>query len=99
MEQLLEKLRSYSRFLELEDSIPYWESQIPELKAKIRELKTNCDGKKIDLQRLENPGFFQRLLHRRQILLYLPTVIGSSFIGQNNCNVAHNYLTGQNTSV
>ncbi len=61
MDELLKKLRDYSRFLELEDSIPYWEGQIPEMKAKIRELKTNRDNKEIDLQRMENPGIFQRL--------------------------------------
>lgn len=66
MEALLEKLSAYSRFLELEDSIPYWEAQIPELKAKIRELKANRDSKETDLQRLENPGFFQRLLGRTE---------------------------------
>ncbi len=61
MDDLLKKLKQYSRYLELEDSIPYWESQVPELKAKIRELKTNRDNKEIDLQRMEKSGIFQRL--------------------------------------
>lgn len=61
MEELLVKLRNYSRFLELEDSIPSWEAQISELKARIRELKANRDNKESILQRMENPGFFRRL--------------------------------------
>lgn len=61
MDDLLNKLKNYSRFLELEDSIPLWEVQTLELKARIRELKTNCDNKESSLQRMENPGFFQRL--------------------------------------
>lgn len=61
MEELLNKLKAYSRYLELEDSIPLWEVQTLELKARIRELKTNRDNKESSLQRMENPGFFQRL--------------------------------------
>ena len=61
MEELLNKLKAYSRYLELEDSISHWEAQTRELKARIRELKTNRDNTESSLQRMENPGFFQRL--------------------------------------
>lgn len=62
MDELLKKLRDYSRQLELEDSIPYWEAQLPELEARVRELKANRDNKELQLQRLENPGLLRRLL-------------------------------------
>lgn len=61
MDDLLKKMKAYSRFLELEENIPYWEARIPELKAKIRELKDNRDNKEQQLQRLEQPGLFMRL--------------------------------------
>jgi len=61
LEELLNKLKAYSRYLELKDTIPHWEAQTRELKARIRELKTNRDNKESSLQRMENPGFFQRL--------------------------------------
>lgn len=62
MEELIAQLHAYGRFLELEDSIPYWEQQVPELKQRIRELTVNRDGKRFALNALENPNFFQRLL-------------------------------------
>ena len=62
MEELLRCLREYGRFLELEDNIPYWESQLPELRVRIRELEINRDSKEIALKALDNPGFFRRLL-------------------------------------
>lgn len=61
MEELLNKLKAYSRYLELEDTIPHWEAQTRELKARIRELKTNRDNKESSLQRMENPGLLRRL--------------------------------------
>lgn len=61
METLMEKLGAYGRFLELTDDIPYWGSQIPELKERIEELKWNRDSKELELTWLENPNFFQRL--------------------------------------
>lgn len=61
MDDLLNKLKTYSRFLELKDSIPHWEAQTLELKARIRELKANRDNKESALQRMEQPGFFRRL--------------------------------------
>lgn len=62
MEELIACLHAYGRYLELEDSIPYWEQQLPEMKARIRELKINQNSKQVDLSALENPNFFQRLL-------------------------------------
>ena len=61
MEELMKKLGEYGRFLELSDDIPYWESQIPELKDRIRELEWNRSGKETELAGLQEPGFFQRL--------------------------------------
>lgn len=66
MEELLKKLQDYSRFLELEDSIPYWESQIPELKARLEEMKWNLQQKELELLQLKNPNFFQRLFGRAE---------------------------------
>ena len=66
MEQLLEKLRAYSRFLELEDSIPYWEAQIPELENRITEMTWNLQQKEQSLLQLKQPGFFQRILGRAE---------------------------------
>ncbi len=64
MEALLTKLRAYSRQLELEDNIPYWESQIPELQSRLRELEQNRRQKQIDLDWMEEPNLFQRLFGR-----------------------------------
>lgn len=61
MEALMEKLGAYGRYLELSDDIPYWESQIPELKERIRELEWNRWGKETELAGLQDPNFFQRL--------------------------------------
>lgn len=61
MDELLKKLKDYSRFLELQDSIPCWENQIPEQKARIRELKASRDNKESTLQQMENPGLLWRL--------------------------------------
>ena len=41
MEQMLKKLRDYSHFLELEDNLPYWEGQLPELADRIAEMDWN----------------------------------------------------------
>lgn len=62
MDDLLKKLKDCSRLLELEDSIPYWENQVPELKARISEMTRSLKRKEQEL--LEgNPGnFFQILL-------------------------------------
>lgn len=66
MEELLTKLRSCSRFLELEDSIPYWEARIPELEDRIEEMKWNLQQKKLELLQLQNANFFQRLFGRAE---------------------------------
>lgn len=66
MEQLREKLKAYSRFLELEDSIPYWESQLPELKDRLEEMKWNQQQKEIQLLNLKEPNFFQKILGRAE---------------------------------
>ena len=66
MEELLNKMKRYSRFLELEDSIPYWESQIPELKARLSEMKWNQQQKEIELLNLQEPNFLQRLFGKAE---------------------------------
>lgn len=66
MEELLKKLRDYSRFLELEDGIPYWESLLPELEDRIEELKWNKQQKELEMLQLKEPNFFQRLLGRAE---------------------------------
>lgn len=66
MEELLAKLRSYSHFLELEDSIPYWETQIPELRERMAEMKWNLRQKELDLLQWENPNLFQRVFGRAE---------------------------------
>ena len=66
MEDLIKKLRGYGRFLELEDNIPYWESQIPELKARLSEMKWNQQQKEIELLNLQEPNFFQRLFGKAE---------------------------------
>lgn len=66
METLLAKLRGFSRQLELEDSIPYWERQQPELKARISEMERNRRQKEQELQDLQNPGFLQKIFGRTE---------------------------------
>lgn len=64
MEELITRLHRYGRLLELEDSIPHWEQQRPELLARVRELKNNGEWKQIELSNLEEPNFFQRVFGR-----------------------------------
>lgn len=66
MDELLKKLKAYSRFLELEDSIPYWESQIPELQARISEMNWNLQQKELEQLQLKEPNFFQRMFGRAE---------------------------------
>ena len=66
MDELLKKLKDYSRFLELEDSIPYWEAQIPELKDRLGEMKWNLQQKEVELLTLKEPNVFQRLFGRAE---------------------------------
>lgn len=66
MDELLKKLKNYSRFLELEDSIPYWESLMPELEDRITEMKWNRQQKELELLQLKETNFFQRLFGRAE---------------------------------
>ena len=66
MDELLKKLKDYSRFLELQDSVPYWEGQIPELEARLDEMKWNLHQKELELLQLKEPNFFQRILGRAE---------------------------------
>lgn len=66
MEDLIVKLHGYGRFLELEAAIPHWEQQRAEQKTRLGELRLNRDQKKWDLDHLENPGFFRRLLGKTE---------------------------------
>lgn len=66
MDELLKKLKDYSRFLELQDSVPYWEGQIPELEARLDEMKWNLHQKELELLQLKAPNFFQRILGRAE---------------------------------
>jgi len=66
MDELLKKLKDYSRFLELEDSIPYWESQIPELQARISEMNWNLQQKELEQLQLKEPNFIQRMFGRAE---------------------------------
>ena len=66
MDELLKKLKDYSRFLELEDNIPYWESQMPELENRIEELKWNKQQKELEMLQMKEPNFFQRWLGRAE---------------------------------
>ena len=66
MDDLLKKLNDYSRFLELEDSIPYWEAQLPEGKDRLEEMKWNLQQKELELLQWKDPNFFQRLFGRAE---------------------------------
>ena len=66
MDELLKKLKDYSRFLDLEDSIPYWESQIPELEDRIEEMKWNKQQKELEMLQLKEPNFFQRVFGKAE---------------------------------
>jgi hypothetical protein len=66
MEDLIKKLHAYSRYLELRDSIPYWEAQLPELKYRLEEMQWNQQQKETELLTLKEPNFFQRLFGRAE---------------------------------
>ena len=66
MEDLIRKLGDYARYLALEDSIPYWQQQRSDLKVRLGELRLSRDRKQWELDHLENPGFFQRLLGKAE---------------------------------
>ena len=66
MEALLRKLDSFSRQLELEDCIPYWESRKTELQARISELEENKRKKERELGLLKEPNLFHKLLGKSE---------------------------------
>ena len=66
MDELLETMKRCSRFLELEDNIPYWESQIPEMKDRLEEMKWNLQQKQLELLPLQETSFFQRIFGRTE---------------------------------
>ena len=66
MEELIAKLRSYSRQLELEDSIPYWEAQKPELEARIEDMGWNLRQKELEQLQWKEPNFFQRIFGKAE---------------------------------
>jgi len=66
MDELLKKMKDYSHFLELEDSVPYWQSQIPELQDRLEEMKWNQQQKELELLQLKEPNFFQRMFGRAE---------------------------------
>ena len=66
MESLLRKLDSFSRQLELEDNLPYWEGQKAELQARISELKENKRKKERELGLLKEPNLFHKLLGKAE---------------------------------
>lgn len=66
MDKILACLHQYGRFLELEDALPHWEQQRCDQKTRLDELRLNQAQKKWDLEHLETPGFFQRLLGKTE---------------------------------
>lgn len=66
MEKLTLLLREYARFMELQESLPALEQQLEEEKPRLGELRLSQAQKKWELEHLENPGFFQRLLGRAE---------------------------------
>lgn len=66
MDKIIACLKKYGRYLELEDSIPYWEQQCADGKIRLGELRLNQAQKKWELEHLDNPGFFRRLLGRTE---------------------------------
>lgn len=53
MDELLKKMKDFSRFLELEDSIPYWELRHQEQKSRIAEMEKNLQRKEQELQNVK----------------------------------------------
>ena len=61
MDTLLEKLKDYSRFLELQDRFPCWESERQEKQMRLTELQRNLQQKQLQLDSLQAPAFFEKL--------------------------------------
>ena len=62
METLLEKLRAYCRFLELEDSLSCWESRQSEQLIHLATLQENLEKKQQELENMKSPTFFRKVL-------------------------------------
>ena len=62
METLLEKLRAYCRFLELEDSLSCWESRQSEQLTHLATLQENLEKKQQELENMKSPTFFRKVL-------------------------------------
>ena len=58
METLLGKLKDYSRFLELEDRLSYWESESQEKQMRLAELQQNLQQKQLQQDSLQASTFF-----------------------------------------
>ena len=61
MEQILRELRNYSRWLRLETELPWLEEALNEAKALRIEAGGRVRVAQWELERLEKPGFFQKL--------------------------------------
>lgn len=61
MEQILRELRNYSRWLRLETELPWLEEALKEAKALRIEAGGRVRVAQWELERLEKPGFFQKL--------------------------------------
>ncbi|MBR2420945.1 MAG: hypothetical protein IKB09_01170 [Oscillospiraceae bacterium] len=66
MEELIKSLQEYGRFLSLQDLLPQWEQAFSRQKIRIAELRLNRDQKQWELEHLENPGFFRRILGKTE---------------------------------
>ena len=66
MDTLLEKLKDYSRFLELEDRLPYWKSERQEKQMRLGELQRNLQQKQLQADSLQAPTFFEKILGKSE---------------------------------
>jgi chromosome segregation ATPase len=66
MEALLEKLKDYSRYLELEDKLPYWESERQEKQMRLAELQRNLKQKQLQQDSLQTPTFFTKIFGKAE---------------------------------
>ena len=66
MEALLEKLKNYSRYLELEDRLPCWESERQEKQMRLAELQGNLHKKQLEKDAQKAPSFFEKILGKAE---------------------------------
>ena len=66
MDTLLEKLKDYSRFLELQDRFPCWESERQEKQMRLTELQRNLQQKQLQLDSLQAPTFFEKIFGKAE---------------------------------